>query len=114
MRLVYSLHESRFFRISLTTVLIFSLFGFVNAQSEQIEFGTTKFASIAVPGEVDTYSFQANENDSINIKITITGGEMRPGLSLYSPDGDLLKTVSTSLASDNKKEITSKLPKTGT
>ena len=114
MRLVYSLHNSIFFRISLTTIFIFSLFGFVSAQTEQLEFGITKFASIAAPGEVDTYSFQANENDSVNIKITITGGEMRAGLSLYSPDGILLKTVSTSLASDNKKEITSKLPKTGT
>lgn len=114
MRLVYSLHNLRFFRMSLISILIFSLFGFVSAQSEQLEFGTTKFASIATPGEVDTYSFQAIENDSVNIKITVTGGEMRAGLSLYSPDGILLKTVSTSLASDNKKEMMSKLPKTGT
>jgi hypothetical protein len=63
----------------------------VSAASETIDLGVTKTASIDVAGEVDTYTFNGNIGDGIDIRITKTSGTLYPGITLFGPSGKEIK-----------------------
>ncbi|MBN2099421.1 MAG: hypothetical protein JW753_07480 [Dehalococcoidia bacterium] len=72
-------------------------------------FGQTVTTSIALYGEMDSYTFTANAGDDVLVRIGEPAGSIYPEIRLYGPDGTLLQTVySSSLA-----EISQSLPTTG-
>jgi len=52
-----------------------------------INFGQTLSASIDMAAEMDTYTFSANTNDTVLIRMTKTSGTLWPGIRLFAPDG---------------------------
>lgn len=46
--------------------------------------------SIDPPGSVDTYSFEGEKGDAIVLRISKTGGDLWPRITLYTPDGSEL------------------------
>ena len=53
-------------------------------------FGSVTMSSIEKPGFVDTYSFSGSAGDAIVTRITKTGGQIWPRITLYVPrDGSL-------------------------
>lgn len=75
-----------------------------------IDFGRTLSGSIGVAAEMDTYTFLANANDDVSIRVNQTSGRLWPGIRLYGPDGTKLhEKYSTSMT-----EISYKLPSSGT
>jgi hypothetical protein len=65
----------------------------VSAASEPIDFGMTKTASIDVAGEVDTYTFNGNTGDGIDIRATQASGHLYPRITLFGPTGKEIKRV---------------------
>ena len=52
--------------------------------------GAAVSGAISSPGEVDTFTFQANAGDSIVLTTTRTSGDFYPYMRLYSPSGSLV------------------------
>jgi hypothetical protein len=65
----------------------------VCAVSEPIDIGMTKTASIDVAGEVDTYTFNGNTGDGIDIRATKANGHLYPRITLFGPSGKEIKRV---------------------
>jgi hypothetical protein len=98
-------------RICLALFVIACLASMVSAQSEPLDFGVTKCASLTAAAEIDTYSITANAGDSVYIRMARTGGDFYPYIALYSPDGEKLKDASSVAATVT---ISAKLETTGT
>lgn len=52
-----------------------------------IGFGDTVFASIDPAGDDDTYTFSANANDVVFVRMTATSGGLDPEIKLNAPNG---------------------------
>ncbi len=77
-----------------------------------INFGQTLSGSIEVAAEMDSYTFSANANDNIILRVSRTSGDMWAGVRLYGPDGAKLKEENP--WSSSTAEISYKLLSSGT
>jgi len=64
-------------------------------QTTIISFGSTTTGSINQPGEVDTYTFSAQNGDRILIGMSRVSGDLWQRVRLYGPDGTLLQDESS-------------------
>ena len=61
--------------------------------SASLSFGDQVPCSITAFGEIDTYTFSANADDKVLIRMTRTAGVMAPEITLYDPRGTYLCTT---------------------
>jgi len=61
--------------------------------SPGISFGDSVPCSITTPSEIDTYTFTANADDKVLIRMTRTAGIMAPEVPVYDPRGAFLCTT---------------------
>jgi RHS repeat-associated protein len=73
--------------LSLSDILILS-----NDNDLPIEFGETISSSIGASGEEDEYTFSADANDTIIIRLDSTSGYLGPEVRLYATNGTLLNS----------------------
>jgi hypothetical protein len=78
-------------KLSLILGLLLILPPPVGATNENIDFGIAKTGSITTPGGVDTFTFSAESNDFIVIRISKTSGEIWPRITLLGPSGNELE-----------------------
>jgi hypothetical protein len=57
-----------------------------------LPFGQITSGSITVAAQNNTYTFNANANDSVTLDMVATSGSLSPVIRLYSPTGTLLTT----------------------
>jgi hypothetical protein len=75
-----------------------------------ISFGQAKPGTISLAPEMDIFTFEANENDTVIIGISKTSGDIWPEIRLYDPNVNLLRTESH----PSYAEMTVTLPASGT
>ncbi|HET9209117.1 MAG TPA: hypothetical protein VFR03_01900, partial [Thermoanaerobaculia bacterium] len=65
----------------------YAVCAFAEVPPSPILFGETLSGSIAVFGEVDTYSFTGATNDRVLISMVVTSGDLDPAIELEDPQG---------------------------
>jgi len=81
---------NRFLKLFLVFWIFCLLLPHVNALNEKIDFGILKTGSIASPESLNTYTFSGEPDDAIVIRITKTGGDLWPRVTLVGPSGEKL------------------------
>jgi hypothetical protein len=107
--------SSRIFHYIIITIVLLSTLLFASHSSAQVSipFGQTIQSSISSIGEIDIYSFNAIQGDVIHVHMTSTN--MSSVVSLYGPDGTLLKTAAVTNGLSGTAAFNSgPLPSTGT
>ena len=61
-----------------------------------IDFGQTLSGAIAIPVEMDAYTFSASAGDKVLVIMSKTSGSLWPGIRIYGPDGTKLCETSSS------------------
>jgi hypothetical protein len=74
--------------------------------------GDTMNANIQAAAEADTYTWIAGENDTIQVRMAVTGGDTRPSVRVYDPDGVRVCTA-TSPYGDSAEIASCLLPRSG-
>jgi hypothetical protein len=75
-----------------------------------IQYGETMNEEINLGGDIDLFSFEGTENDSIIITASWIAGSLRPCIELFPPEGDVIKTCNNAFTNS----INTKLNTTGT
>jgi hypothetical protein len=75
-----------------------------------IQYGEIISEEINLGGDIDLYSFEGTENDSIIIDASWQEGALRPCIELFPPEGDVIKTCNNAFTNS----INTKLSTTGT
>jgi hypothetical protein len=92
-------------------------FQFTNSPGGAIgfSFGGTVAGTIAMAAQSDTYTFNANANDVVDLTMTRTSGSLAPKIRLYNPTGTLVSSISPGNCNGASVEMnTVTLPVTGT
>lgn len=74
--------------------------------------GDTMNANIQAAAEADTYTWIAGKNDTIQVRMAVTGGDIRPSVRVYDPDGVRVCTA-TSPYGDSAEIASCLLPRSG-
>ncbi len=87
---------------------------FATAQGPRLQYGETIDGELANAADVDTWSFDGLRGDIVSIRVTRTGGQVIPAVSLSDPDGALLLELAAQEANPLDMQFTIGLKDSGT